>query len=66
MVMIRIKFKLIGTFIMYRVTVDVLAIFVNHQIHLFFRKLPCNNGANYMEVSDKFCAREGLGRAYTE
>ena len=31
-----------------------------------FRKLPCNNGANYSEVSDKFCAREGLGRSYTE
>ena len=31
-----------------------------------FRKLPCNNGASYSEVSDKFCAREGLGRAYTE
>ena len=31
-----------------------------------FRKLPCNNGASYYEVSDKFCAREGLGRAYTE
>lgn len=31
-----------------------------------FRKLPVNNGANYSEVSDKFCAREGLGRSYTE
>ena len=31
-----------------------------------YRKLPCNNGGNYSEVSDKFCAREGLGRSYTE
>jgi len=31
-----------------------------------FRKLPCNNGANYTDTSDKFCARENLGRAYTE
>lgn len=31
-----------------------------------YRKLPCNNGANYLETADKFCAREHLGRAYTE
>lgn len=31
-----------------------------------FRKLPCNNGANYLDVADKFCAREHLGRSYVE
>ena len=31
-----------------------------------YRKLPCNNGANYLEVADKFCAREHLGRSYVE
>ena len=30
------------------------------------RKLPCNNGANYLEFADKFCARENLSRTYTE
>ena len=31
-----------------------------------FRKLPCNNGTNYLEVADKFCSREGLGRSFVE
>jgi len=31
-----------------------------------FRKLPCNNGANYLETADKFCSREGLGRSFVE
>ena len=30
------------------------------------RKLPFNNGANFMEASDKFCARENLSKVYTE
>jgi phospholipase A-2-activating protein len=31
-----------------------------------YRKLPCNNGANYLEVADKFCSRENLSRSYVE
>jgi len=31
-----------------------------------FRKLPANNGMNYLEAADKFCSREGLGRSYVE
>jgi hypothetical protein len=31
-----------------------------------FRKLPCNNGATYLEVADKFCSRENLSRTYVE
>ena len=31
-----------------------------------YRKLPCNNGANYLDVADRFCAREHLGRSYVE
>lgn len=31
-----------------------------------YRKLPCNNGANYLETADKFCSREGLSRTYVE
>jgi len=31
-----------------------------------YRKLPCNNGTNYLEVADKFCARENLSRSYVE
>lgn len=31
-----------------------------------FRKLPCNNGANYLETADKFCSRENLSRSYVE
>lgn len=30
------------------------------------RKLPVNNGANYLEAADKFCVREGLSRTYVE
>ena len=30
------------------------------------RKLPFNNGSSQYEASDKFLAREGLGRAQTE
>lgn len=30
------------------------------------RKLPCNNGANYLETADKFCVRENLSRTYVE
>ena len=30
------------------------------------RKLPCNNGANYLETADKFCSRENLSRSYVE
>lgn len=31
-----------------------------------YRKLPCNNGVNLLEVADKFCAREHLGRSHVE
>lgn len=31
-----------------------------------YRKLPCNNGANYLETADKFCVRENLSRTYVE
>lgn len=27
------------------------------------RKLPFNNGANAIEAAEKFCVREGVGRA---
>lgn len=30
------------------------------------RKLPFNNGASRAEASEKFCARESLGRANVE
>ena len=30
------------------------------------KKLPYNNGENPIEIGDKFCAREDLGRFYTE
>lgn len=30
------------------------------------RKLPFNNGANFLEASDKFCSRENLSRTNVE
>lgn len=30
------------------------------------RKLPFNNGANYLEAADKFCSREHLSRVNVE
>jgi phospholipase A-2-activating protein len=30
------------------------------------RKLPFNNGASFLEASDKFCAREGMSRHNVE
>ena len=30
------------------------------------RHLPFNNGASLADASDRFTAREGLGRSYTE
>ena len=30
------------------------------------RKLPFNNGANYLEAADKFCVRERLSRVNVE
>jgi phospholipase A-2-activating protein len=30
------------------------------------RKLPFNNGANFLEAADKFCSRENLSRVNVE
>ena len=30
------------------------------------RKLPFNNGANAIEAAEKFCVREGMGRAQVD
>jgi len=30
---------------------------------IVMRKLPFNNGANAIEAAEKFCVREGVGRA---
>ncbi len=30
------------------------------------RKLPFNNGANFLEAADKFCSREHLSRVNVE